>query len=335
VPVAAVGGLPQEASPTSRGSSSVTLLANPTETATPPRAIAYMLAAGLLFTCLDTSAKYLVLSGLEVPFVSWMRFLGHTALALVLLRAWQRPAMFRAQNFPAHILRGVFLFGATLFTFLALRTLQLAEANSISFFAPMVITALAGPLLGEWAGWRRWLAIGAGFMGVLVITRPGFGVIGQGHLFALAAMLSYSLYVIMTRRVGARETPESLILYSALAPVVLILPAVPYTASMPSGPLQWLVLCSLGFFGGFGHWLLIRAYKLASTAALAPYPYLQMVWTIFSGYMVFNQFPDLWTLTGAAIIVASGLYIVHREHRLRLQSSTAPNAEDEELAKKL
>lgn len=288
-----------------------------------------------MFTCLDTSAKYLVLSGLQAPFVSWMRFISHATLALVLLRAWQAPVRFRAANMPAQILRGVFLFGATLFTFLALKTLQLAEVNSISFFAPMVITALAGPLLGEWAGWRRWLAIGAGFVGVLVITRPGFGVIGQGHVFALTAMLSYSLYVIMTRRMSAGETPESLIFYSALAPVVLILPAVPYTASLPSSPLHWLILLSLGFWGGFGHWLLIRAYRIASTAALAPYPYLQMVWAIVAGYAVFSQFPDLRTVCGAAIIVASGLYIVHREHHLRLRNSAAPNAEDEELAKKL
>jgi len=313
----------------------VTPATNPIERAAPPRAIAYILATGLLFACLDTSAKYLVLSGLAAPFVSWVRFLEHTMLALILFRAWKTPAMFRAANLPAQILRGVFLFGSTFFNFLALKTLQLAEANSIFFFAPMVITALAGPLLGEWAGWRRWLAIGAGFLGVLVITRPGVGVFGQGHVYALTAMLSYSFYVIMTRRMGARETPESLIFYSALAPVVLMLPAVPYTASLPDGALQWLVLLSLGFYGGFGHWLLIRAYKLASTAALAPYPYLQMVWMIFFGYVVFGQFPDRWTLTGAAIIVAGGLYIVHREHRLRLKSSTAPNAEDEELAKKL
>ena len=103
-------------------------------------------------------------------------------------------------------------------------TLQLAETTSISFFAPMVITALAGPLLGEWAGWRRWLAVLAGFAGVLVITRPGVGLFGIGHVYALAAMFCYCFYVIMTRHMSATETPESLIFYSALAPVVLMLP---------------------------------------------------------------------------------------------------------------
>jgi len=305
------------------------------EKATPSLAIAYILATGVLFSCLDTSAKYLVLSGMDALFVSWMRFLEHLVLVLVLFRAWRTPAMFRVVNLPAQILRGAFLFGSTIFNFLALETLQLAQTMSISFFSPMLITALAGPLLGEWAGWRRWMAVGGGFIGVLVITRPGFGTFELGHLYALGSMLSNTFYVIMTRRLGARETGESMIFYSALAPVVLIAPTVPFTASMPPDAFHWSILLSLGLYGGFGHWLLIRAYKIATTSALAPYPYMQMVWMIFFGYVVFDQFPNRWTLSGAMIIVASGLYIVHREHRLRLKSSTAPNAEDEELAKKL
>jgi drug/metabolite transporter (DMT)-like permease len=305
------------------------------ESATPPAAILLVLAAGLFFSFLDASAKYLVLGGMAAPFVSWVRFLVHLVLVLLFFRAWSDRDMFRVKNLPMQILRGVFLFGSTFFNFEALKTLQLAQTMSIAFFAPMVITALAGPLLGEWAGWRRWLAVGAGLAGVLVITRPGFGAFGLGHVFALGSMLSYAFYVIMTRHMGARETPESLIFYSALTPVVLMLPTVPTTASAPEGPLQWLVLLSLGFYGGFGHWLLIKAYRQATTAALAPYPYLQMVWMIAFGYLIFDQLPDRFTVAGATIIVISGLYIVHREHRLRLKSRTAPNMEDEELAKKL
>jgi drug/metabolite transporter (DMT)-like permease len=243
--------------------------------------------------------------------------------------------MLRPLSLPRQLLRGVFLFGSTLFNFLALKTLQLAETTSIAFFAPMLITALAGPLLGEWAGWRRWAAVLAGLAGVLVITRPGLGLFGIGHAYALAAIFCYCFYVIMTRHMAATETAESLIFYSALAPVVLMLPVVPYAASSPPDGFHLAVLLSLGFFGGFGHWLLIKAYRLASATALAPYPYLQMLWMIGLGYLFFGQLPDGWTLGGAAIIVASGLYIVHREHRLRLRSRTAPNTEDGELAKKL
>jgi drug/metabolite transporter (DMT)-like permease len=306
-----------------------------TEAATPASAILLVLAACFSFAFLDTSAKYLVLGGMAPPFVAWMRFAVHLVLVFILFRGWSGRAMFRAGNLPAQIVRGVFLFGSTVFNFLALQTLQLAETISIYFFAPMVITALAGPLLGEWAGWRRWLAVAVGFVGVLVITRPGFGSFGLGHAFALVSMASYCFYVIMTRHMGATESAESMIFYSALAPVVLMFPFVPLYGSLPSGPVEWLLLLLLGFIGAFGHWLLIKAYKQATTAALAPYPYSQMVWMIALGYLVFNDLPDLWTLAGAAIIVASGLYIVHRERRLRLRDQTAPNSETERLAKKL
>ena len=298
-------------------------------------ALLLVAGAGLLFSFLDTGAKYLVLSGMAAPFVSWMRFAVHVVLVLVLLRGWSNAATFRPVSLPRQVLRGVFLFGSTLFNFLALNTLQLAETTSIAFFAPMVITALAGPLLGEWAGWRRWAAVLAGFAGVLVITRPGLGLFGIGHAYALAATFSYCFYVIMTRHMAATETAETLIFYSALAPVVLMLPVLPYTASAPPDLFHLAVLLSLGVFGAFGHWLLIKAYRMASATSLAPYAYLQMLWMIGLGYFFFDQFPDGWTLGGAAIIVAGGLYIVHREHRLRLRSRTAPNTEDGELAKKL
>lgn len=305
------------------------------ETAAPASAIGLIFGAGFLFSCLDASGKFLVTAGFEAPFVAWVRFAVHLVLVLLLFRAWKNPALFQVSSLPWQIIRGGFLFGSTLFNFLALRTLQLAETVSIFFFAPMVITALAGPFLGEWAGWRRWMAVVVGFLGVVVITRPGFGAFSVGHAFALGAMACYSFYVILTRRMGTTETSESLIFYSALTPVILILPAVPLYGSLPTDPLHWLVLFALGFFGGFGHWLLILAYRQAPTYALAPYPYLQMVWMIAFGYVIFGELPDGWTLLGAAIIVTSGLYIVHREHRLRLASRSAPNAENETLAKRL
>ncbi|MER8634870.1 DMT family transporter [Mesorhizobium sp. M0018] len=294
-----------------------------------------MLSVYVFFTFLDTSSKYLVLAGVSALIVAWTRFAVHVLIVGVFLRGWREPLRFRPANLPAHITRGLLLFGSTMFNILALRTLQLAETTSIYFFGPMVITALAGPLLGEWAGWRRWLAIMSGFVGVLIITRPGVGVFGVGHLFALGSMLSNSFYVIMTRRMSATETSESLILFSALAPAVLLLPTLPFSPSLPQDGWHWFILLMLGVFGAIGHWLLVQAYRLATTTALAPYPYSQMIWMIISGLIVFNQFPDRWTLAGATVIVASGLYIVHREHRLRLRNRATLGAEAEALAKKL
>lgn len=292
-------------------------------------------ASGLLFSFLDASAKHLVTSGLSAPFVVWVRFTVHAVLGLILFKAWQRPERLVPKSVWQQILRAIFMFGSTIFNFLALQTLQLAETVSINFASPMVITALAGPMLGEWAGWRRWLAVSVGFVGVVVITRPGFGGFGIGHLFSICAMLSSSMYTIMTRQMGGRETAESLILYSAIVPAVFMLPALPLAGSLPAHLYDWVVLFGLGVFGGFGHWLLIKAYQRATATALAPYPYLQMVWMIILGWLVFDQLPDRWTLAGAAIIVASGLYIIHREHTLRVRNRAALDAEAEELAKKL
>lgn len=272
---------------------------------------------------------------MAAPFVAWMRFSVHAVVVVLLFRGWSNRALYRTGKPVAQIVRGVMLFSTTILNFLALQTLQLAETVSIFFFAPMVITALAGPLLGEWAGWRRWVAILVGLIGVLVITRPGFGAFGIGHVFALASMSCYCFYVIMTRHMGATETAESLIFYSALAPTVLMSPTVLLYGSLPETGLQWVLLLLLGFIGGFGHFLLIKAYKQATTSALAPYPYSQMIWMVALGYLVFGDLPDRWTLVGALIIVGSGLYILHRERRLRLQTRSVPNSETDEIAKKL
>lgn len=302
---------------------------------TPAAAILYMVAAYFLFTFLDSSSKYLVLAGIAPLFIAWARFAGHVVLVLVLFRGWHSVGRFRPVSLPAHILRGAFLAGSTVFNILALRYLQLAETTSIYFFGPMVITALAGPLLGEWAGWRRWSAILAGFVGVLVITRPGIGVFGLGHVFALCSMLANCFYVMMTRRMSATETSESLVLFAALAPTALLLPTLPFSVTLPTDAWHWFILLMLGVFGGVSHWCLIQAYRQATATALAPYPYLQMVWMIAFGWFIFDQFPDNWTLAGAGIIVASGLYIVHREHRLRVRNRAATGAETEVVAKKL
>lgn len=293
-----------------------------------------MLTSCFLFSFLDASAKYLVLQGMAAPFVAWARFAIHLVLVSVMFRVWTNLAPLKTGNLPGQLLRGAFMFGSTAFNFIALQTLQLAETISIAFFAPMLTIALAGPLLGEWAGWRRWLAIVVGFIGVLIVTRPGFGEFKIGYIFSICFVVCHTLYIIMTRRMGASESSESLIFYSALTPALFMLPVVPLYGSMPQGALQWGLLLVTGVCGTLGHWLLIKAYKQATTAALAPYPYSQIVWMIGLGWVAFGDLPDLWTVTGAGIIVASGLYILHREHQLRLASRAAVGADKGEPAKK-
>lgn len=296
---------------------------SPTETATPGVAIALIVGSGFAFSMLDATAKWLVLAGMFAPFVAWCRFAGHALIAFAVLRPWANPAAFTVKSLPKQLLRSVFLFGSTILNFFALQTLQLAETVAIFFAAPMIITALAGPLLGEWAGWRRWLAIAGGFIGVLVVTRPGFGAFGAGHLFVLGATLSYCGYAIMTRTMTATETPTSLVFYSALLPAVLLSPAAFLYGRMPAGLLEWALVLTMGVYGGLGHWFIIKAYAQATATALAPYSYSQMIGMASLGFLIFGQLPDRWTVAGATIIVASGLYILHRERVLRLRASAS------------
>ena len=295
----------------------LSLTPSSSQEAAPVVAILYIFSAGFLFSCLDSSAKYLVLSGIPTAFISWMRFVEHAVLALIFFRAWSNPQFFKVRSIPLQFMRGLCLFGSTYFNFYALQTMQLGETITITFAAPMVIAALAGPLLGEWAGWRRWAAIVVAFIGVLIIARPGFGTLNPGLPYSIAAMLSYSLYVLLTRRMAATESPESLIFFSALAPAVLMSPAVAQVV-IPDTPFQITLLLMLGFFGGLGHYLIILAYRRATTAALAPYPFLQIIWMLAFGYFFFDQFPDAYTLCGAVIVIGSGLYVVHRERQLRM-----------------
>ena len=301
---------------------------NPTnsqqEVATPTSAIVLVLAACFLFSFLDTSAKYLVTSGVAPEFIAWLRFVIHAAAMVVLFRGWSNRRMFRVVSLPTQLVRGLFLLGSTVFNFLALQTLQLAETISIAFVAPMVMTALAGPILGEWAGWRRWMAVVVGFVGVLVITRPGYGVFGIGHFWSLCGMSSYCCYVLMTRKMSTTESTESMMFYSAVGPALLLTPLVPVYGAMPQDALQVVAMLAVGLFGGFGHWLLVRAYTQATTSALAPYPYSQMIWMVTLGWLVFGDLPDMWTMAGAGIIVLSGLYILHRERRLRINTTGGP-----------
>lgn len=294
--------------------------------ATSPDAIRFILLSTIIFACLDTSAKYLVTTGFAPVFVTWCRFAVHAILACLIVRPWQYPERLRMQNVPLHLARGVFLSLSTVLNFFALQTLQLAETSAISFFGPILMIALAGPLLGEWVGWRRWVAVLVGFLGVLIITRPGLGDFAIGYVYAIVGIVCATFYGLLTRKLSATETPESLMFYPALIASVVLLPAVPFYGAVPTDPISILLLLVVGAAGGGGHWFVVLAYRKATASALAPYPYLQMVWMIITGYLVFAQLPDMWTLVGAAVVIASGLYAIHRERVLRLEETAASAA---------
>ncbi len=269
-------------------------------------------AAFIFFCCLDTTAKYLGMT-LPVLQIVWFRFASHVVLTGLIFRIWSQPQLIRPRRPVLQIFRAFCMLGATAFNFQALRYLQLADAVSIMFATPFVVTALAGPLLGEWAGIRRWTAIMVGFLGVMIVTRPGFGNMHWAALFSVAAMMSYSLYTLTTRMLAATDTPQSLLMISGIVPTIAIAPTALSNWQMPSDVFTWFLLCMTGVFGSFGHWLLIKAYTKASTPIIAPFMYIQIVAMAGFGYLVFGDVPGVYTLAGSSVIIASGLYLLYRE----------------------
>lgn len=290
----------------------------------PPLALALALGMFILFAMLDTTAKYLITGGLAASFVVWCRFASQAFLQVLISRAWSDPDAWRMNSIPLQLLRGVALPATTLLNFKALETLQLAQTVSVFLSAPMLITALAGPLLGEWAGWRRWTAIMVAFVGVLIVVRPGTAMFDPAIIYSIAATVVYALYGLLTRKLAGSETEASLVLYPSLVGIALLAPFAWTTASVPETVFETLLLAFFGVFGMIGHTMFIKASRLASAPKLAPFVYSQLLWMTLLGYLVFGDLPDWWTVLGAAVICASGLYLMYRERVLRLRRLSAP-----------
>jgi drug/metabolite transporter (DMT)-like permease len=287
--------------------------------------IALMCGALACFSCLDAMAKYLNLH-MDTLQVVWARYTGAFIVAVAISNPVTRPGLMRTGRPVLQVARSVLLLASTLFNFMALRYLQLDEALSIVFSTPFFIAALSGPVLGEWVRWRRWMAIGVGFIGVLLVTRPGFGGIHPAALLSLVAALFYAAYNISTRMLSRTDSSETTLFYSNLVGAIAMLPVVPFVWTTPSDPVVILVMIVAGAFGSVGHYLLIIAHRHAPPAVLAQFIYTQLVWAIILGYLVFADVPNRWTLAGAAIVVASGLYMLNRERKVGYRS--AANAGD-------
>jgi drug/metabolite transporter (DMT)-like permease len=279
-----------------------------------------------LFACLDTTAKYLASStSLPIVQIVWMRFLGQFAGMMALLGLVAVPYLLRTRKPVLQIVRSFLLLGSTVFNFLALRHLQLDQTTTIYFLAPLATAMLAGPLLGEWIGWRRGIAIAIGFCGALVAIRPGFapGGVGGGAggapgvhpavLLALCTMLCMAFFGIVTRYLAAFDRSEVTLFYSLMAGTLVVAPFALAEWVWPAGASAWLLLLSMGLYGGLGHYAFIVAHRYAPASVLAPFLYISLVTHSSAGYLVFGQVPDRWTLAGAAIVIATGFYLLHRE----------------------
>jgi len=273
--------------------------------------IALMCGAVGTFSCLDTTAKYLG-RHIDVMQVVWARYTFALLLTFIISNPLSRRGLLRTARPALQIVRAAILLTSTLLNFYALRYLRLDQVLAITFSTPFVVAALSGPTLGEWVGPRRWAAIGFGFIGVLVVTRPGFGIVHPAAILAVLATLAYAAYFLTTRVLSRSDSNETTLFYSNFVGAVLMLPVVPFFWTSPA-PWQFGLMILAGALASFGHYMLIAAHRRAPASLLSSFIYSQLVWVIALGYAVFGDVPDAYTLVGASIVIASGLYVFHRE----------------------
>jgi drug/metabolite transporter (DMT)-like permease len=278
------------------------------------KGIGLMCVALALFSCLDTTAKYMAsVVGLPVTQVVWLRFVSQFLLIMLVAGVVSIPRLLISRRPKQQLARSTLMLFSTLLNFIALRHLRLDQTQTIYFLAPLVVALLAGPFLGEWVGWRRMLAILVGFTGILVVVRPGVTAFEPALIFAFGSMLCYASFMLLTRYLAPFDPPEVTLFYSLIAGTFFMGPLALVDWEWPTSWVVWALLLSMGFWGGIGHYIFIIAYKHAPASTLAPFIYLGLITHTAGGWLVFGQVPDRWTIAGAAIVIASGVYLFHRE----------------------
>jgi drug/metabolite transporter (DMT)-like permease len=287
--------------------------------------ILLMMASMVVFTTLDGAAKY-VTQHLPPLVAVFFRYFVASLLSIAILIRSGGPSLLLTGHPVLQAFRGVLLMISTVLNFVAMMHLQLAQTAAIFFTIPLWVCALSVPLLGEHVGLKRWVAVVVGFLGVLVIMRPGTMNFHWAMLLSVASSICGAIYNIVTRKVGSRDRAETSLFYVSFVGALAAAAPLPWVWQTPEG-FQWALLVFMGVAGAFGHYMLIQAHRLAPASALAPFVYTQIVWMITIGYLLFNDVPDLWTLVGAAIVVASGLFVFARERMLGRETSVPAPAD--------
>ncbi len=277
------------------------------------RGMLMILGAAVMFATLDATSKYLT-RFYPVTTVVWARYLFHMLLVVIVLGPRFGLGLVRTSRPGAQLLRGLLLAGATLLFVGALKFLPLAETSAIFFLTPLLVTVMAVVVLKEKVELARWIAVITGFIGVLIIIRPGSGIFSWAALLPLCTAACFASYQILTRRLSGLESPYTSIFYSGLVGMLLLSLTLPYGWSPPQSGWHLALFAMIGIRAGLGHLALIKAYELAPASRLAPISYSQLLWATVAGYVVFGDFPDRWSLVGIAVLMASGIYTATHQH---------------------
>jgi len=294
----------------------------------PFRGIAMILASTVFLGASDVTAKYLsaTLPSIEI---AWIRFLVFALIMSPAMVPGSPLFALRSQRPGLQLLRGTALLFSSLFFISGLRFLPIAEASATGFVSPLFVTALSIFFLGESVGVRRWLATAVGLIGVLIILRPGSSAFHPAAIFPIVSALAWACTMIMTRMLSGKEHVITTMTYSSIAGVCILSALVPFVWVAPS----WhdiLFGIFIGIASTAGQWIVVLAFRYADASVLAPFQYTQLLWVSILGFVIFGELPDVWTVTGAVFIVASGLYTAHRERvrrsQLLMPAEPSPNA---------
>ena len=290
------------------------------------RGIAYILAAMVLFTAQDAIAKYLAEAGYSIWQLMFCRAVFAFLAIVPLIHARRGWAALRTRRPRDHLLRAAIATAALLCFFYGFRVIPLADAYALGFTAPLFITALSVPLLGEHVGWHRWSAVLVGFVGVVVMIQPGSGVFEPAALVVLAGALLYALGIILVRDLSATEPSLTIVFFFSLFGALISGLALPFVGALPADPGAAGLMVALGIVGGLAQLCLTRAYALAPVAVIAPFDYTAMIWAVLVGVAVFGDVPQAPVVAGAVLVIAGGIYIIRREARRGAPGTARPKA---------
>jgi len=285
------------------------------------RGIMCMLAAMAFISVQEALAKYLG-EYLPVSQVVWARYLGHLLLMLVVLWPKYGNQIFKANRLSMQVLRSMILLVDTALFFYGLTMIGLAEATAIFFSVPALVIMLSIPLLGERVSTSAMLAIGLGFIGTIIIVRPGSEIAGAdnflfGALCVFGAACCTAIYNVITRKLANSDPLPVTLFYTAMIGALVSSMVVPFFWQMPQGSLQWTGLICIGLFGGVAHSLIIAAHQYTEATVVAPFMYTQIFWAIFFGWLIFSELPDSYAYIGGVIVIISGLCLIYPKRRIK------------------
>tara|TARA_Y100000996_G_scaffold409969_1_gene391502 strand:+ start:497 stop:1345 length:849 start_codon:yes stop_codon:yes gene_type:complete len=275
------------------------------------KAILLNLSAWVMLPIMDGFAKYLS-SSIPILQITWSRYFFTVVIALPIMFFFFRKNLKPSNKPKLQFVRGLLLFFANILFFYSISIISLSKALTLAFIAPLIVTILSPVLLNEKVGFKRWAAVITGFIGSIIVLRPGFVEINLATISALGTGFLYGIYLIVTRKLHNSDHPLLTLLITGIVGAVIGSTIMPVVWVQPT-LIEWYMMFAIGFFASIGHLLLILSLRYADASKLAPFGYFEIITNIIIGYYFFNHFPDTWTFLGLFVIISSGIYIFRRE----------------------